>query len=151
MPCSSLADCLPDNPIEGMIAADYFATLDSTIVVVLNIILYLAYSGLVIFLAFNIVQIIYSLMFADSDEQTTYKILKVGLLRAVYCALGLVVLLGASFFLVNMLRLVGVSDGDNIFLNLPFMGGEGGFSGPGGERPDTPNPGDAPIPLPGIS
>lgn len=150
MACSSFTECIPENPIADMAFFSNVTDLSSSLTFAVSIVFYFAYTFLGILVVYEIFQLIYNLLFAEGDNSSTFKLVRIHLLRAIYTALGMVLLLGINFFLINMLRLVGFNDGQNIFIGLFSTDGPRGGGNGGGPRgigsPEAP-----PVEMPGIN
>lgn len=113
----SFSDCIADPLSAVGTAADTarntFSTLTGTLNFSVNLVLYVLYAALIVFVGYNLFQTIYKLFAAD-NEQVAERFWQ-GWWNAVLAALGIVLIFGARFFLVTVLRLLGFPDAENIF------------------------------------
>ena len=117
MACTSFSDCVP-NPLDGLPAQGNFSTLTSTTFFSVNLVLYILYAVLIVWIGYSIFKTIY-VLYGAQDEADTYEKFRTGMTNAVMAAVGIVLFVGAGVFLVQMLKLLGVPDVENIFLNIP--------------------------------
>jgi hypothetical protein len=115
--CTSFSDCVGGSPLPSG-AEDKYGNLSRMVIYFLNFFYYLLNAVLIIFVLYSLTMGVYKLIFAK-DEQT-FEVLITHLKRAIFGAVGIVVLLGARFMLAEALTLVGIPDDENIFIGLPF-------------------------------
>jgi len=111
--CSSFSDCIID-PVAGN---PRFTTLSTTLTFSVNLVMYLLYAILIVWVGVNLFKTIYVLFGTPSEE--AFGKLREGLTGAALAVVGIILIVSARFIVVNLLRLVGIPDAENIFFN-PF-------------------------------
>lgn len=118
MPSSSFSSFIP-NPLEGTSAAENFSTLSGSLNYSINAVLYFLYAFSIVLIGWNFFQVIYSYYGAESDSSENFGKLSKAFLNAFWISLGIMMLVGGRFLLVNFVRLLGIPDAENPFL-LPL-------------------------------
>ncbi len=132
-----------------------FTNICSVSVFAVNLAYYLVFSGLVVFTTYLLAKAIFNITQSDSSE--TFEKLKENVTGIVLSVIGLLVISSALFFPNLILRTMGVSDGNNPFLNFggcssedfisnPVEVGEFTYEPPNVGGPTPPLPPEAPTP-----
>lgn len=118
MACTSFSDCLPSNPLPAG-AQDTFGNLSRILIFSMNLVYYLLYAFFIVYVVYNLFISIYKLIFTKDEE--TFEVVRKGITGSVLGAVALVLLTGGRFLLVQVLRLIGIPDAENIFLDLSLI------------------------------
>lgn len=115
MPSPSFSSFIP-NPLEGTTAAENFATLSSSLNFSINALLYFLYAFSIVLIGWNFFQVIYSYYGPESDSSKNFDQLSKAFLNAFWISLGIMMMIGGRFLISNFVRLLGISDAENPFL-----------------------------------
>ena len=118
MPSPGFSSFIP-NPLAGMTASENFSTLSGSLNYSINALLYFLYAFSIVLIGWNFFQVIYSYYGPESDSAENFDKLAKAFLNAFWISLGIMMMVGGKFILVNFVRLLGISDAENPFLQ-PF-------------------------------
>ena len=113
MSCDNINDCVY---VDSTLSTK-FSNINSIVYFGINLVLYGLYAFLLVFIVFNIFKAITNVIKTPGEE--SMKHLQSGISGAVYAAIGIVVLLGIVFFIKVAFRLIGITDDNNVFINIP--------------------------------
>ena len=118
--CSSFKDCITD-PLASVssTAASTYGSLSNITNFSVNLVMYILYAVLIVWIGYQLTRTIYVLWFSESTDASEK--LRQGITNAVLAAFGIALIVSARFFLVQILQLLGVSEADNVFLNIPTL------------------------------
>lgn len=116
MASPSFSSFIP-NPLEGTSAAENFATLSNGLNFSINAVLYFLYAFSLVLIGWNFFQIIYSYYDGENDSSKNFEKLFKAFLNAFWISLGIMLMVGGRFLISNFVRLLGIPDAENPFLN----------------------------------
>ncbi len=119
MSCDSFLDCINDPIVDNKLPAENIVVdVSTTTIYVVNLSLFAFQVILFVAVVYFIFKGILSIIRADSSE--AFEKFQGAITNAVFAAVGLVLLVGSRFIFVAVLRMVGIPDAENLFINLPF-------------------------------
>lgn len=116
MSCNTFVDCITADPLVGTDAPERYQHIGNLLITAINLVAAILWSLLLIYVVFNLAQAIYRMALSSKDEDA-FKIIQETFSKVIWGVVGMLLVYGGRFILATVLGLIGISSGDNIFIN----------------------------------
>ena len=104
------------DPLVEHFNVNFVANSCTLTVFITNVVLWIVRAILIVLCGYYLFTSIYKLLTSDTNED--FKILQSAIVNSVLSAVGLVIVVSSLFIPASALRLLGIDDADNPFLNI---------------------------------